>query len=152
MLNRLELGVAPRLSETHQKTRQSPRLCARSDKFAGSGMRSGSNPPKHKLEPPGFADALAAQTPEEKKARARVEARKRRNKKQDPEEGKEGKKDEFIIGPTFDATGRELTFLVAAALREIGKQDIEGLTKADEAMLLPLAQKMGGNVDRVKES
>ena len=33
--------------------------------------------------------------------------------------------------------------LVAATLREIGKHDMESPTKADETMLLPLAQKMG---------
>ena len=32
---------------------------------------------------------------------------------------------------------------MAATLREIGKQDVESLTKVDETMLLPLAQKMG---------
>ena len=35
-----------------------------------------------------------------------------------------------------------LISLVAATLREIGKQDVEDPTKADETMLLPLAQKM----------
>ena len=51
-------------------------------------MRSGSQPHKHKLA---FADTLAvAPTPEEKKAQERVEARKRRNKKPDPEGGKKG--------------------------------------------------------------
>ena len=68
--------------------------------------------------------------------------RKRRHKK-GPEEGKKGKKKEpFIIRPAFDAIGRELILLVAATLREIGKRDLEALTKADETMLLPLAQKM----------
>ena len=33
-------------------------------------------------------------------------------------------------------------------LREIGKQDIESPTKADENMLLPLAQKMGKMMGR----
>ena len=37
---------------------------------------------------------------------------------------------------------------MAATLREIGKQDVEGPTKADETMLLPLAQKMGKIFDR----
>ena len=32
---------------------------------------------------------------------------------------------------------------MAAALREIGKHDVESPTRADETMLLPLAQKMG---------
>ena len=32
---------------------------------------------------------------------------------------------------------------MAATLREIGKHDMESPTKADETMLLPLAQKMG---------
>ena len=79
-----------------------------------------------------------------------MEARKRRNKKPDPEEGKAGKnkKDEFVIRPTFDATGRELISLVAATLREIGKQDVGNPTKADETMLLPLAQKMSKVFDR----
>ena len=75
--------------ETRKMTRQSPRLSARSDKSAGSDMRGGSQPPKHKLKTLSCADALIAPTPEEKKARERVEARTRRNKKQDPEEGKE---------------------------------------------------------------
>ena len=65
-------------------------------------MRSGGQPPKHKPTTLSFADALVP-TPEEKKARERVEARKRRHKKQDPEEGKGGAKDEFAIRPTFDA-------------------------------------------------
>ena len=50
--------------------------------------------------------------------------------------------------PTFDAIGRELISLVAATLREIGKQNVEALTKADETMLLPLAQKMNKVLDR----
>ena len=68
-------------------------------------MRSGSQPPKHKLKTLSFVDALVSPTPEEKKARERVEARKRRNKKQDPEEGNGSKKDDFVIRPTFDAIG-----------------------------------------------
>ena len=44
---------------------------------------------------------------------------------------------------TYDAIGCELISLVAATLPEIGKQDMEKPTKADETMLLPLAQKMG---------
>ena len=81
-------------------------------------------------------------TPEEKKVRERVEMRKRRHKKE-PEEGKDGKKKEsFIIRQSFDNMGRELIFLVSTTLREIGKQDVEAPTKADETMLLPLAQKM----------
>ena len=38
--------------------------------------------------------------------------------------------------------GRELISLISTTLREIGKQDVEASTKADETMLLPLAQKM----------
>ena len=111
-------------------------------------MRSGSQPPKHTLKALSFADALIASTPEEKKARERVEARKRRNKEQDPEEGKEGDNDDFAIRPTCDAIGRELISLVAGTLQEIGKQDVESLTRADETILLPLAQKMSKLVDR----
>ena len=111
-------------------------------------MRSGSQPPKLKLKSPSFADALVASTPEEEKARERVEARKRRNKKQDPEEGKEGKKDDFVIRPTFDAIGRETISIVSATLCEVGKQDIEDPTTVDETMLLPLAQKMSKMIDR----
>ena len=50
-----------------------------------------------------------------------------------------------MLRPACDAIGRALTSLVAAALREIGKHAqgiIESPTKADESMLLPLAQKM----------
>ena len=55
--------------------------------------------------------------------------------KTDPEGGKAGKKDEsFVIRPTFDAMGRESISLVAATLREIGTQDMEIPTKADETM------------------
>ena len=71
-----------------RKIRQSPRLSAKSDKSAGSDMRSGSLP-KHKLKSLSFAEALTSPTPEEPKARERVEMRKRRHKKE-PEEGKEG--------------------------------------------------------------
>ena len=60
--------------------RQSPRLSAKPDKSTGSDMRSGSLP-KHKLKSLSFADALMRPTPEEKKARERVEARKRRHNK-----------------------------------------------------------------------
>ena len=103
-------------------------------------MRSGSLP-KNKLKSLSFAEALMSPTPEEKKARERVDAEKRRSKK--PEEGKEEKKKEaFNIRQSFDNIGRELISLVSTALREIGKQDIEGPTKADNDMLLPLAQKM----------
>ena len=71
-----------------------------------------------------------------------MDAKKRRNKKI-PEEGKDGKKKEaFITRQSFDNMGRELTSLISTTLREIGKQDIEAPTKADEDMLLPLAQKM----------
>ena len=100
-------------------------------------MESGSNPPTHKLNSLSFADALVAPPPEEKKARGRVEAMKQKHKKRDPEEGEEGNTDEFIIRPTVDAIGRESISLVAATLREIGKQDVESPTKADETMLLP---------------
>ena len=101
-----------------------------------------------KLKSLSFADALASPTPEEQKARERVEARKRRHKK-DPEEGKDEKKKEpFIIRQSVDAIGRELISLVAATLREIGKQDVEAPTKADETMLLPLAQKISKVLDR----
>ena len=65
-------------------------------------MRSGSQPSKLKLT---LSDAVlvgAAPTPEEKKARGRVEARKRQNKKQETEMGIDGKKDEFVLRPTFD--------------------------------------------------
>ena len=127
--------------------RQSPRLSAKSDKSAGSDMRSGSLP-KGKLKTLSFAEALVSPTPEEQKARERVEARKRRHKK-DPEEGKDEKKKEaFIIRQSFDAIGQELISLVATTLREIGKHDAEAPTKADETMLLPLAQKMSKVLDR----
>ena len=49
-------------------------------------------------------------------------------------------------------TGSKLTVAdavaVAPTLREIGNQEIEGLTKADGNMLLPLAQKMGKIIGR----
>ena len=74
---------ASSLPEIRKMTRQSPRLSTKSGQSAGSDMRSGSQPHKHKLA---FADALAvAPTPEEKKAREGVGARKRRNKKTHPE-------------------------------------------------------------------
>ena len=38
--------------------------------------------------------------------------------------------------------------LVSTTLREIGKQDIEAPTKADNEMLLPLARKMSKVFDR----
>ena len=44
-----------------------------------------------------------------------------------------------MLRSTYHAVGRELFSIVAAALREIGKQDMERPTKADETMLLPLA-------------
>ena len=76
-----------------------------------------------------------------------MDAKKRRNKK--PEGGKEEKKKEaFVIRQSFDNIGRELISLVSTTLREIGKQDIEALTKADNDMLLPLAQKMSKVFDR----
>ena len=104
---------------------------------------SGSQPSKLKVT---FDDAVvAAPAPEEKKAQEQVEAMKRPNKKQGPEDGKAGKQNDFVLPcvRTYDAIGPELISLVAATLREIGKQDMENPTKADETMLLPLAQKMG---------
>ena len=135
--------------DSRGENRQPPRLSAKSDKSAGSDMRSGSLP-KTKVKSRSFADALASPTPEEETARERVEARKRRHKT-DPEElkGKDGKKKEpFIIGQSFDAIGREPISLVADTLREIGQQDVEAPTKADKTMLLPLAQKMSKHLDR----
>ena len=86
-------------------------------------------------------------TPEEEKARDRVHAKKQRSKK--PVEGKEEKKKEaFAIHQSFGNIGRELISLVSTTLREIGKQDIEAPTKADNDMLLPLAQKMSKVFDR----
>ena len=128
-------------SSSPDDCKQPVRLSAKLDRSTGSDMRSG-RLPKHKRKSRSFADALMSPTPEEKKARERVEARKRRSKKE-PEEGKDGKKIEaFIILQSFDNIGRELISLVATTLREIGKQDVEAPTKADETMLLPLAQKM----------
>ena len=76
-----------------------------------------------------------------------MDAKKRRNKK--PEEVKDTKKKEaFIIRQSFDNIGRELISLVSTTLREIGKQDIEAPTKADNEMLLPLAEKMSKVFDR----
>jgi hypothetical protein len=129
--------------------RQSPRLSGKSDKSTGSDMRSG-RMPKSKLKSLSFSEALIAPTPEEKKARERVDAKKRRNKK--PEEGKEEKKKEaFVIRQSFDNIGRELISLVSTTLREIGKQDIEAPTPADSKMLLPLAQKMCKVFDRCED-
>ena len=56
-------------------------------------MRSGIQPPKHKLKCliMSFADALVASTPEEKNARMQ---RNKKHEVQDPEEGKAGKKDD----------------------------------------------------------
>ena len=78
-------------------------------------------------------------------ARGRVEARKRRNKKQGPQEGNAGKQNNFVLRPiaTYDAIGQEFAFLAAATFWQIGKQDMESPTKADEAMRLPLAQEIG---------
>ena len=57
--------------------------------------------PKHTLKSLSFADAAMSPTPEEQKARERVDAKKRRNKK--PKEGKEEKKKEaFVIRQSFD--------------------------------------------------
>ena len=110
-------------------------------------MEASHSLPKHKLKSLSFADALMSPTPEEQKARERVDAKKRRNKK--PEEGKEEKtKEAFVIRQSFDNIGRELISLVSTTLREIGKQDIEAPTKADNGMLLPLARKMSKVFDR----
>ena len=80
-----------------------------------------------------------------------MEARKRRNKKE-PEEGKGAKKKEaFIIRQSFHNIGRGLISLVATTLREVGKQDVEAPTKADETMLLPLPQKMGKVFDHCED-
>ena len=80
--------------------RPSPRLSAKSDKTTGNDMRSGSLP-THKLKSLSFAEALMSgmmsPTPEEKKARERVEARKRRNKKEHAEGKDEKKKEAFGI-------------------------------------------------------
>ena len=70
-----------------------------------------------------------------------MEAQKRKNKQNGAEEGNADKQDEFRLRRTFDAIARELISLVASALREIGKQDIESPTKAVENMLLPLYPK-----------
>ena len=120
-------------------------MTAKSDKSAGSDMRSGSQPSKLKLMIMiTFADAVvAAPTPEEKKAQEQVEALKQRNKKQGLEAGSAGKQKNFVLRPTYDAIGRELISLAAATLRAIGKQDAEPPTKADRTMPLPLAQKRG---------
>ena len=84
--------------------RQSPRLSGKSEKSAGSNMRSGSLP-KHKLKTLSFAEALVRPAPEEQKARGRVDVRKRRHKK-DPEEGKDGEKKEvFILRQSFGNIG-----------------------------------------------
>ena len=112
-------------------------------------MKSGSQPHKPACSTLTFADAVAvARTPEEQKARQRAEARNRKNRQKGPEEGKVCKQDEFILMPTFDAICRELTFLAAATIREIGKQEIESPTKAADNMPLPLAQNMGKIIGR----
>ena len=86
--------------------RQSPRLSGKSDRSTASDMRSGSLP-ETKLKSLSVAEALMIPTPEEKKARERVDAKKRRSKK--TEEGKEEKKKEaFKIRQSFDNIGREL--------------------------------------------
>ena len=103
----------------------------------------GSQPAQIKLT---FADAAAAApAPEGNKARGRVEARKRRNKKQGPEEGHARKQGGFVLRPTHDATGRGLVSLGAATRRETGKRGMESPTEADGA--LPLARKVGGFFD-----
>ena len=92
-----QAGARASSSLETRKIRQSPHLSAKTGQSAGSDMRSGSQPHKHKLTM-SFADAIATvPTPEERKAQELVEAQKQRNKKPDPEEGKAGKKDEFSI-------------------------------------------------------
>jgi len=71
-----------------------------------------------------------------------VEARKPKNKQTGPEEGKAGRHNEFSLSPTCDAIGRESICIVAATLQEIGKHAIGSPAKADENMLLPLAQNL----------
>ena len=114
-------------------------------------MRSGSLP-KNKLKPLSFAEALMGPTytPEEKKARGRVEARKRRNKKEH-EEGKDEKKNEASdIRQSFRNMGRELVSLISTILWESGKEDVEAPARADGTVLrvLPLAQNMSKVFDR----
>ena len=89
----LQAGARVSSSPDHRKgIRQSPHLSAKSDKSAGSDMKSGSQPPKPTGNRLTFADAVVvAPTPEETKARQRVEARKRKNKQKGPEGGKAGK-------------------------------------------------------------
>ena len=107
--------VSPSPDSRKKPVRQSHRLSAKSDRSTGRDMRSGSFP-KHKLKSPSFDDALMSPTPEEQKARGRVEARKRRNMK-DPEEGKDWKKKAaFIIRQSWDNIGRELISFVATTL------------------------------------
>ena len=66
-------------------------------------MKSGSQPSELKLT---TVDAVvAAPTPEEANARARVKARKRRNKQKGLEEGKPGKRTDFVLRPTYGAIG-----------------------------------------------
>ena len=50
--------------------------------------------------------------------------------------------------PTRTVSGRESISLVADTTREIGKHAMESPAKADETMLLPLAQKMGKGFGR----
>ena len=75
-LTKLELGIAPRreFEEFASPCACLPRV-TKSDKSAGSDMRSGSLP-KHKHRTLSFDGALPSPTPEEQKARGRVEARK----------------------------------------------------------------------------
>ena len=110
---------------------------------------------KHKLKTLSFADALLSPTPAEQKAREQ-DFNNSGGEKETTQEGPRGgqgweepkKTEPFIIRPTFGAIGRELFSRVAATLQEIGKQDVEAPTKADEPMLLPLAQTMSKVLDR----
>ena len=134
--------------------RQSPCLSSKSDKSTGSDMRIGSLP-KHTLKSLSFTEALMSPILLRRKGRealvGRVEARKRRSKKE-PEEGKDGKKKEaFIIRQSFDNIGRELISLSAATLREIGKQDVQAPTKPDETMVPPLAHLMSKVFNRCED-
>ena len=111
MIAQQPVGAGSSSPEGRKKpVRQSPRLSSKSDRSEASDMRSGSLPKsksRSKLKGLSFADAVMSPTPEEKKARERVDAKKRRNKK--PEEGKEEKKKEaFVIRQSFDSIGREL--------------------------------------------
>ena len=89
----LQAGAKASLSPDHHKCmRQSPRLSAKSDKSADSArseMKSGSQPLKPTCYKLIVSDAVAvAPSPEEHKARERVEARKRKNTQNGLEEVK----------------------------------------------------------------